>query len=320
MAKSGMDESSDPPWARPGETPWRPSTATSASAAPPRAPGAPTPTTSASSPPGPTRAGLARTRSATATCAATRPTSPSGGASAATVARKLAAIRAFYAALLRAGTSRPTPPSWSPPRSATRSCPGSSAARRWGRCSTGFPARTPLELRDRAMLELTYSCGLRAEEVVDLDTDSADFEGERLRVEGKGGKTRLVPIGEPAQQALRALPRARPRTLSSASARSRRCSSPRAAGGFTPPTSAAGSSAGSARRRSPAASRRTRCATPSRPTCSRAARTCARSRSCSGTRVSRPPRSTREWSRHGCAVSTLAVIRAPEERSPMDCR
>jgi integrase/recombinase XerC/integrase/recombinase XerD len=39
--------------------------------------------------------------------------------------------------------------------------------------------------------------------VIDLDLDSPDFESERLRVEGKGGKTRLVPIGEPAQRALR---------------------------------------------------------------------------------------------------------------------
>jgi integrase/recombinase XerC/integrase/recombinase XerD len=66
-----------------------------------------------------------------------------------------------------------------------------------------IPTRTPLELRDRAMLELAYSCGLRAEEVIGLDLDSADFDSERLRVEGKGGKTRLVPIGEPAQAALR---------------------------------------------------------------------------------------------------------------------
>jgi integrase/recombinase XerC/integrase/recombinase XerD len=52
------------------------------------------------------------------------------------------------------------------------------------------------------MLELAYACGLRAEEVVNLDLDSPDFDGERLRVEGKGGKTRLVPMGEPAQAAL----------------------------------------------------------------------------------------------------------------------
>jgi integrase/recombinase XerC/integrase/recombinase XerD len=61
------------------------------------------------------------------------------------------------------------------------------------------------------MLELTYSCGLRAEEVINLDLGSPDFDGERLRVEGKGGKTRLVPMGEPAQHALsRYLERGRP--------------------------------------------------------------------------------------------------------------
>src|SRR5581483_9922183 len=65
-----------------------------------------------------------------------------------------------------------------------------------------IPTRTPLEMRDRAMLELAYSCGLRAEEIISLDTDSPDFDGERLRVEGKGGKTRFVPMGEPAQAAL----------------------------------------------------------------------------------------------------------------------
>jgi len=58
-------------------------------------------------------------------------------------------------------------------------------------------------MRDRAMLELAYSCGLRAEEVIGLNLDSPDFDGERLRIEGKGSKTRLVPMGEPAQAALR---------------------------------------------------------------------------------------------------------------------
>jgi integrase/recombinase XerC/integrase/recombinase XerD len=66
-----------------------------------------------------------------------------------------------------------------------------------------IPARTPLELRDRAMLELAYSCGLRCEEIVNLNADSLDFESEQLRVLGKGGKERLLPVGEPAQKALR---------------------------------------------------------------------------------------------------------------------
>ena len=80
----------------------------------------------------------------------------------------------------------------------------------------GIPTRTPLEMRDRAMLELAYSCGLRAEEVVNLSTDSPDFDGERLRIEGKGGKTRLVPDGRAGAGRPHPLPRARPRPRSSA--------------------------------------------------------------------------------------------------------
>jgi integrase/recombinase XerC/integrase/recombinase XerD len=65
-----------------------------------------------------------------------------------------------------------------------------------------IPARTPLELRDRAMLELAYSCGLRCEEIVNLDLGAVDYESEQVRVLGKGGKERLLPVGEPARRAL----------------------------------------------------------------------------------------------------------------------
>ena len=67
----------------------------------------------------------------------------------------------------------------------------------------GIPAGGPLELRDRAMFELAYACGLRAEELVSLRVDDVDYDGEQLRVEGKGRKTRFVPVGEPAMKALR---------------------------------------------------------------------------------------------------------------------
>src|SRR3989442_15344067 len=74
-----------------------------------------------------------------------------------------------------------------------------------------IPARTPLELRDRALFELAYSCGLRCEEIVNLDVDALDFDSEELRVLGKGSKTRIVPVGEHAQGALeRYLATARP--------------------------------------------------------------------------------------------------------------
>jgi integrase/recombinase XerC/integrase/recombinase XerD len=67
-----------------------------------------------------------------------------------------------------------------------------------------IPATSPLALRDRALFELAYSSGLRAEELVSLELHSVDFDSELVRVEGKGDKTRLVPLGEPAQAALRA--------------------------------------------------------------------------------------------------------------------
>ena len=73
-----------------------------------------------------------------------------------------------------------------------------------------IPAGTPLELRDRALFELAYGSGLRAEELVNLDVGSIDFDGESVRVEGKGGKTRFVPCGEHALRSLtRYLERAR---------------------------------------------------------------------------------------------------------------
>ena len=52
------------------------------------------------------------------------------------------------------------------------------------------------------MFELAYSCGLRAEELVSLARADVDHDGEQVRVEGKGSKTRFVPVGEPALSAL----------------------------------------------------------------------------------------------------------------------
>lgn len=57
---------------------------------------------------------------------------------------------------------------------------------------------TPLGLRDRAMLELLYACGLRVSELVGLRVDQPNFRGGFLRVTGKGAKERLVPMNETA--------------------------------------------------------------------------------------------------------------------------
>ena len=134
------------------------------------------------------------------------------GTAKSSVARKLAAIRAFYRELVRSGRIAASPGDLvaSPKRDRYLPRvlkPGEAAA-----VLDGIPASTPLELRDRAMLELAYGAGLRAEELVNLDLASLDPDAEELRVEGKGAKTRVIPAGEPTWRALeRYLERGRPR-------------------------------------------------------------------------------------------------------------
>ena len=74
-----------------------------------------------------------------------------------------------------------------------------------------FDPATALGLRNRALVELVYSAGLRASEAVGLDLADLDFDREQLHVRGKGGKERLVPLGEEAAHMLaRYLHEARP--------------------------------------------------------------------------------------------------------------
>jgi integrase/recombinase XerD len=62
---------------------------------------------------------------------------------------------------------------------------------------------TPFGLRDRALLELLYSSGLRVSEVAALTTENLDLEGQTVLVQGKGSKQRLAPVGYKAVEALR---------------------------------------------------------------------------------------------------------------------
>jgi tyrosine recombinase XerC len=135
----------------------------------------------------------------------------SAGAAPTTVARKLAALRGLFAHLVRAGSLAQNPADLvSSPKKASK-LPRVLSAEQVEALLDRIPAREPLELRDRAMLELAYSCGLRCEEIVNLDLDAIDFDSEQLRVLGKGSKERLLPVGEPAQRALdRYLARGRP--------------------------------------------------------------------------------------------------------------
>ena len=133
------------------------------------------------------------------------------GAAPSTSARKLAAVRALFDSQRRHGLIEQNPAELvSTPRRSSR-LPTVLSAREAGRLLDAIPASGPLELRDRAIFELAYSSGLRAEELVSIELSDIDHDGEQVRVEGKGRKTRFVPVGEPAMAALRDyLERARP--------------------------------------------------------------------------------------------------------------
>jgi integrase/recombinase XerC/integrase/recombinase XerD len=143
------------------------------------------------------------------------------GLAPASSARKLAALRALFASQREHGLIAQNPADLvsSPRRGAP--LPRVLSARETERLLEGIPASTPLQARDRAIFELAYSCGLRAEEIVSLQVGDIDHDGEQLRVEGKGRKTRFVPVGEPAMAAVEVyLARARP-ALAAAPARAR---------------------------------------------------------------------------------------------------
>jgi integrase/recombinase XerC/integrase/recombinase XerD len=133
------------------------------------------------------------------------------GLAARTTARKLAATRGFFRALVEHGEMRANPADLLPAPKLPQRLPRTLRAADVAELLDRIPATTPLEQRDRALFELAYACGLRAEELVNLDAGSVDFDAETVRVEGKGGKTRFVPAGEAALRALGDyLERARP--------------------------------------------------------------------------------------------------------------
>ena len=129
----------------------------------------------------------------------------------ATLARALAAIRAFYRMLVEHGEVPANPADLLGAPKLPERLPRTLNAHDVAALLDRIPTSTPLEIRDRALFELAYAAGLRAEELVNLDLNSIDHDAEQIRVEGKGGKTRMVPVGEPALRAIgRYLERARP--------------------------------------------------------------------------------------------------------------
>ncbi|HEY5343744.1 MAG TPA: tyrosine-type recombinase/integrase [Solirubrobacteraceae bacterium] len=131
-------------------------------------------------------------------------------AAASTTARKLAALRALFASQREHGLIAQNPADLvSTPRRSSylpRVLKEQEAARLLDRIGAGGSPRKGGEgliWRDRALFELAYSCGLRAEELVSLQVTDVDYDAEQLRVEGKGRKTRYLPVGELALAAVR---------------------------------------------------------------------------------------------------------------------
>ena len=133
------------------------------------------------------------------------------GASKSTIARKLASARSFYRHLVDRGELEASPADLVTSPKRDQYLPRVLKEEDVAALLDSIPASTPLELRDRAIFELAYATGLRAEELTTLDMGDADFDAEELRVHGKGGKERVVPIGEQAWRTLNAyLERGRP--------------------------------------------------------------------------------------------------------------
>ena len=112
----------------------------------------------------------------------------------ATIARKLAAVKSFLRFTL--GPARVPDASLAPRR--PRRLPDTPKTEEVEAAVAGFEGDNPLALRNRALVELVYSAGLRSAEAVGLDLADVDFDREQLHVRGKGGKERVVPLGEEA--------------------------------------------------------------------------------------------------------------------------
>lgn len=116
-----------------------------------------------------------------------------------TLARKLAAVRSLMRATL--GPARVPELTLSGRR--RRRLPHAPPPEETDALLSALEGDSPLALRNRALFELVYSAGLRAQEAVDLQLGDVDFEQEALLVRGKGGKERAVPLGEEAAFRLR---------------------------------------------------------------------------------------------------------------------
>jgi len=134
----------------------------------------------------------------------------------ASIARKLSAIRSFYRYLLREEiiSTSPVATTFSP--KLDKRLPSFLTIEEVERLLEVPDLSTPQGQRDRALLELLYASGLRVSELVNLNLEQVNLDSREIRVRGKGSKERVVLMGEPAAEALRAyLKQGRPKLFAS---------------------------------------------------------------------------------------------------------
>ena len=140
------------------------------------------------------------------------------------LARKLSSLRVFCAFLADRGVIAADPSLSLPGPRRRRRLPRTVRADEVVALLDATTGGDPLALRDRVVFELLYGCGLRSQELVALDLGDVHLAGGELVVRGKGGKMRIVPLGDEAAAALRRyLARGRPHLVAPTAARCAAC-------------------------------------------------------------------------------------------------
>ena len=131
------------------------------------------------------------------------------GSNARSVARRLSAVRTFLNFLVETGALKSNAAVHVQAPKPSRRLPATMDADQVASL-LAIEGEEPLAVRDRAILELFYSSGLRLAELVSLNLGDVDADDRTVRVTGKGGKTRIVPVGRHALDALSAWLKVRP--------------------------------------------------------------------------------------------------------------
>ncbi len=147
----------------------------------------------------------------------------------ATINRKTACLRSFYRHLRREELIDDDPTATLSPPQKSRKLPQVLSYAEVKRLLESVAGGDPIALRDRALLEVMYGCGLRASEAVGLEVDDVDLRRGFVRPHGKGSKERIVPLGSEAAAAVDALPALRSPGAGRRAASSASCSSTSAA-------------------------------------------------------------------------------------------